>query len=331
MAGAIISGLDGNDTLTAGANNQILDGGAGTDTLRDSGLTGITLFGGAGNDTYVVTNAGTIVTELAGNGADAVQTSLSSYQLPVNVESLTYTGSGSFTSTATASGEAITGGTGADTLSDGGFGSVTLNGNGGADTFNVTNALTVVTEVSSGTNSTVTTTLSSYTLPTNVQNLTYTGTGNFTGTGNTSANIIKGGAGNDTLVGNNGNDTLTGGAGNDTLSGGSNTDTFVYAPVNATTTGGIYNAGFGKDVITDFTANGNNHDNLQFSSSMFAAGTTATTLANGTAHNVAGGLVTVAQSGNNVVITVDPTDTITLNNVSLTLLKLSATTDIHFV
>jgi hypothetical protein len=64
---------------------------------------------------------------------------------------------------------------------------------------------------------------------------------------------------------------------------------------------------------------------------MFAAGTTASSLANGTAHNVAGGLVTVAQSGNNVVITLDPTDTITLNNVSLTLLKFSASSDIHFV
>ena len=331
VTGAIISGLDGNDTLTAGANNQILDGGAGTDTLRDSGRTGITLFGGAGNDTYVVSSAGTIVTELAGNGTDAVQTSLSSYQLPVNVESLTYTGSGSFTSTATASGQAITGSNGVDTLSDGGFASVTLNGNGGADAFNVTNASTVVTEASSGTNSTVTTTLSSYTLPTNVQNLTFVGTGNFTGTGNTSANSIKGGAGNDTLVGNSGNDTLTGAAGNDTLSGGSNTDTFVYAPINATTTNGIYNAGFGKDVITDFTANGNSHDVLEFSSSMFAAGTTATALTNGTAHNVAGGLVTVVQSGSNVVITLDPTDTITLNSVTLSLLKSNAATDIHFV
>jgi serralysin len=331
VVGAIISGLDGNDTLTAGANNQILDGGAGTDTLRDSGRTGITLFGGAGNDTYVVSSAGTIVTELPGNGTDAVQTTLSNYQLPVNVETLTYTGSGSFASTATASGETITGGSGADTLSDGGFSTVTLNGNGGADAFNVTNTSTVVTETSNGTNSAVTTTLPSYTLPTNVQNLTYTGAGNFTGTGNTSANSIKGGAGNDTLVGNNGNDTLTGGAGNDTLSGGSGTDTFVYAPVNATTTNGIYNAGFGKDVITDFTANGNNHDVLQFSSSMFAAGTSATALANGTAHNVAGGLVTVVQSGANVVITVDPTDTITLNSVTLSLLKSNAATDIHFV
>jgi Ca2+-binding RTX toxin-like protein len=331
ISGAIISGLAGNDTLTAGANNQVLDGGAGTDSLRDNGKTGVTLFGGADNDTYVVSVAGTVVTELAGGGTDTVQTALTSYQLTANVENLVHTGSTNFTSTATAAGQSITGSTGADTLGDGGFASVTLTGGGGADTFNVTSASTVVTESSSSTNSSVNTTLASYTLPTNVQNLTYTGTGTFTGTGNTLANSITGGAGNDTLSGGSGNDTLTGKAGNDTLTGGSNSDTFVFAPVNPTTTGGIYNAGFGKDVITDFSTTGSNHDDLQFSSSMFAAGTTASSLANGTAHNVAGGLVTVAQSGNNVVITLDPTDTITLNNVSLTLLKLSASSDIHFV
>jgi Ca2+-binding RTX toxin-like protein len=330
ISGAIISGLAGNDTLTAGANNQVLDGGAGTDSLRDNGKTGVILFGGADNDTYVVSVAGTVVTELAGGGTDTVQTALSSYQLTANVESLVHTGSTNFTSTATAAGQSITGSTGADTLGDGGFATVALTGGGGADTFNVTSASTVVTESSGSTNSAVTTTLSSYTLPTNVQNLTYTGSGAFTGTGNTLNNTITGGVGNDTLSGGSGNDTLTGKAGNDTLTGGSNSDTFVFAPVNPTTTGGVYNAGFGKDVITDFTTIGTN-DVLQFSSSMFANGTTATALANGTAHNAAGGLVTVVQSGNNIVITVDPTDTITLNNASLTLLKLAASSDIHFV
>ena len=99
--------------------------------------------------------------------------------------------------------------------------------------------------------------------------------------------------------------------------------TLLFAPVNPTTTNGIYAAGFGKDVITDFTANMNNisHDVLELSSSMFLPGTTAAALVNGTAHNAANGVVTVAQSGANVVITVDPTDTITLNNASLSVLK----------
>ena len=87
-------------------------------------------------------------------------------------------------------------------------------------------------------------------------------------------------------------------------------------------------------MITDFTANmtNANHDVLLFSSSMFAPGTTADALVAGTAHNAADGLVTVVQTqpGSPVVITLDPTDTITLNNVSLAVLKTSAAADIHF-
>lgn len=117
------------------------------------------------------------------------------------------------------------------------------------------------------------------------------------------------------------------------MSGGPGADTFVFAPVNPTVSNGVYHAGFGNDVITDFTASSDNinHDVLQFASSMFATGTTATSLAAGTAHNAAGGLVALAQHGSDVVITVDPTDTITLSNVSLTVLKASAAADFHLV
>ena len=69
-----------------------------------------------------------------------------------------------------------------------------------------------------------------------VENLTFTGIGNFVGTGNASANEITGGAGNDTLIGGLGNDTLFGlggddtftytfGAGADTVDGGADSDT----------------------------------------------------------------------------------------------------------
>ncbi|WGD49482.1 VCBS domain-containing protein [Bradyrhizobium sp. CB1650] len=332
--GAIINGLGGADTLTAGAANQTLNGGAGADILKDNDQSGITLIGGAGNDTFVVTNAATVIQENPNEGTDTVQTTLSTLQLSANVERLVYTGSGSFSSTATAAGETITGGVGADTLGDGGFANVTLRGGGGADTFTVTNAQTIVTETAGATGSTVMTLLASYSLPANVQNLTYTGSGNFVGNGNGLANTITGGAGNDTLSGGGGNDRLIGGAGNDLLTGGNGSDTFAFAPVNPTTTsGGVYVAGFGKDVITDFLANGTNtsHDVLELSLSMFMSGTTATALVNGTAQNAAGGLVTVAQQGTNVVITIDPTDSITLNNVSLATLKAGVSVDFHLV
>jgi serralysin len=60
-----------------------------------------------------------------------------------------------------------------------------------------------------------------------VEDLTYTGTGAFTGIGNTHDNIITGGKNADKLYGAAGNDTLIGGLGGDTLDGGADTDTAV--------------------------------------------------------------------------------------------------------
>ncbi len=354
VPGAIISGLGGNDTLTAGADNQTLDGGAGADILNDGGVfAGVKLLGGGGNDTFIVSNAGTIITEPAGGGANTVQTTLPTYALPANVRDLVYTGSGSFTSTATAAGERITGNSGADTLGDGGFANVRLTGAGGNDTFIVTNASTTVSEAANGGTDTVNTTLASYTLTGNAENLTFTGTtGNFTGNGNGLANTITGGAANntlsggggaDTLIGNGGidtlnggagNDSLNGGAGNDRLSGGGGADTFVFAPINPSTG----NAGFGQDVVTDFTANGGNanHDFLNLSAALFQeTGTalSATALANGQLHNKDGGVITVAAASgaNATVITIDANDIITLNGVLLSTLRANAAADIHFV
>jgi Ca2+-binding RTX toxin-like protein len=69
--------------------------------------------------------------------------------------------------------------------------------------------------------------LNAYTLCANVENLVFTGAGNFTGNGNALANVLTGGAGNDRLDAAAGNDTLNGGVGNDTLIGGSGADTLV--------------------------------------------------------------------------------------------------------
>ncbi|UIK19766.1 calcium-binding protein [Rhizobium leguminosarum] len=98
----------------------------------------------------------------------------------------------------------------------GGSGADKMSGGMGDDVYVVDIATDIVIEnVNEGTD-TVQTALSGYTLGNNVENLTYTGSASFTGTGNALANTITGGAGNDTLNGAAGADTLIGRAGNDT-------------------------------------------------------------------------------------------------------------------
>ena len=108
-------------------------------------------------------------------------------------------------------------------------------GGTGDDTYVVDNAGDVVSENANAGIDTVLTSIT-YTLPTNVENLTLTGTAAVNGTGNTLANVMTGNdaanslsglAGNDTLIGLGGNDTLNGGAGADTMSGGLGNDTYV--------------------------------------------------------------------------------------------------------
>jgi Ca2+-binding RTX toxin-like protein len=195
------------NTLTGGAGNDTLNGAAGSDTL----------IGDNGNDIYVVDNSGDVVVELAGagTGVDLVRTTLLNYTLGANLENLAFIGAGNFAGTGNADANALTGGAGSDTLNGLG-GADTLAGLGGNDTYLVDSSADVVVEAAAAGTDQVQSTAASYTLSANVENLAFTGTGNFAGTGNASANLITGGAGNDTLNGLGGVDTLTGLGGNDT-------------------------------------------------------------------------------------------------------------------
>ncbi|HWS28043.1 MAG TPA: calcium-binding protein, partial [Xanthomonadales bacterium] len=135
MAGTQSLGATGNalnNTMTGNAGANRLDGGAGSDTLT----------GGAGDDVYRVGATGDAVVELAGEGIDRVESSIS-YTLGAHVENLTLTGTGKINATgntldnALAGNSAINkllGGAGNDTLA-GGLGSDTLDGGAGADMF----------------------------------------------------------------------------------------------------------------------------------------------------------------------------------------------------
>lgn len=99
-----------------------------------------------------------------------------------------------------------------------------MTGGAGDDTYIVDDFGDVVIEGVNGGTDVVRTSLSSYDLTDNVEELVFTGSGSFIGTGNAIANTITGGSGNDYLFGMGGNDQLFGGIGNDFLDGGDGVD-----------------------------------------------------------------------------------------------------------
>ncbi|PWK39393.1 peroxidase family protein [Pseudomonas sp. OV226] len=272
-------GGTGNDTLNGGNDDDILNGEDGTDTLN-GGLGADVMNGGSGNDTFVVDNVGDTVIEALNGGTDLVQTSLTTYLLGANVENLTYTGVANFTGTGNALANTLTGGVGNDVL-NGGAGGDRMVGLAGNDTYVVDAAGDVVVEVAGGGVDSVQTSLGNYTLDGNVENLTYTGAGNFVGNGNGLNNTItsgggndnlSGGGGNDILIGNGGNDTLNGDAGNDQLLGGLGTDTLNGGTGDDSLDGGdgddALNGGTGNDTLlgglgNDSLDGGNGIDLLQ--------------------------------------------------------------------
>ena len=123
---SLANGITGN-----GAAN-VLDGGTGADIL--AGL--------AGDDMYVVDHIGDLVIELANNGVDQVQSSVT-MTLAANVEHLTLTGAAGINGTGNTLDNVLTGNNAANVLSGangndtlrGGVGNDTVNGGSGNDMF----------------------------------------------------------------------------------------------------------------------------------------------------------------------------------------------------
>ena len=263
-----LNGGNGNDTLTGGAGADTIDGGAGIDRVIYSGV--------AAGSSIIVALADSPANGLANNdGTGAID-------ILRNVENVTGS-NGNDTITGNSSANTLDGGNGNDTLS-GGAGNDALNGGAGADTLNgdigndllnggagadtlagglgddtytdsasatadAAGADTFVELASQGTD-TVQTTRASFTLATHFENLRFTASSAFNGTGNAVANTLTGGIGADTLSGLEGNDTLRGGSGNDLLLGGAGNDVLQGEAGNDTLAGGM-----GADSLSGSTGN----------------------------------------------------------------------------
>ena len=91
------------------------------------------MIGGAGNDTYIVDDAGDLVYENENMGTELVRTFIT-YALPANIENLELLlGSSALNGTGNALGNVLTGNSAGNTL-DGGAGSDVIAGGGGVDT-----------------------------------------------------------------------------------------------------------------------------------------------------------------------------------------------------
>jgi Ca2+-binding RTX toxin-like protein len=119
----------------------------------------------------------------------------------------------------------------------------------GNDNYTVAAASDLIVESRFGGTDSVTSSVT-YTLPTNVENLTLSGSSPIRGTGNSSNNVLTGNGAANTLTGLKGNDRLVGGAANDTLIGGSGSDTITAGSGTDTI---VCDSLVGADTITDFS------------------------------------------------------------------------------
>lgn len=258
----VFTGGAGADTIMGGAANDTISGGLGADKLS----------GGAGVDTLSYeTMTGAVTVNLATNTVSGAAGSQAAGDVISGFENVTGgAGNDSLTGDANANtlrgwagddrltggggDDRLFGGLGADTLS-GGEGDDTLSGGGGADNLSGGNGvdtlsykgLTTAVAVNLGTNTVFAA------AGTEAAGDTISGFQN-----------VVGGSGNDTLVGDSGANWLQGGAGADRLNGAGGAD-FLTGEGGADTF--VFKAGFGHDVVTDFTVG---QDSLEFGKTVFA-------------------------------------------------------------
>lgn len=207
------------DLLYGDAGANVLDGGAGDDVLVGRGGNDV-LRGGSGRDTADYSAAASGVTVLLNPGTasdgDGGTDSL------VSIEDIVGSAHGDLI-VGSAGMNRLSGGAGQDILIGGGGNDILVGGAGlsnqlqggtGDDWYIIEANDTCVEFLGEGID-TIEAKIGSYTLGNNVENLLYTGAGDFVGNGNALDNVITGGDFNDILRGKGGNDTLLGGQGRD--------------------------------------------------------------------------------------------------------------------
>ncbi|MFC5355704.1 calcium-binding protein, partial [Azospirillum himalayense] len=254
---------DGDDVLYIDADDALVSGGAGFDTVNVQGDGNLTLdlatsgieqmFSSSGNDILTATGSVTLVEINGGAGDDLLIGSAFDDTLRGEAgDDTLYGGDGSDVLVGGGGSNALYGGAGDDRLYvdittavlDGGDGDdrvyarnasgVTLdiaasiehfNGSIGNDSVTAANALSAVEMIGADGNDWLIGSVYADNLR-----------------GDNGNDWLEGGDGNDTLSGGNGNDTLLGGGGDDSLIGGAGADLFVFATCG------------GQDILRDFNA-----------------------------------------------------------------------------
>jgi Ca2+-binding RTX toxin-like protein len=234
-------GMGGDDYIRVTAGRGIVDGGDGNDKIY-AGATRDTLVGGAGNDSIY-----------GGDNLDTIQGG---------------------------AGDDYLAGQDGNDLLDGGTGNDRMVGGLDNDSYIVDAIGDIVVESIDAGIDTIKTSLASYTLGANIENLSSTSTLRQKLTGNALDNAIAGSTshdtlagldGNDTLNGGDGNDRLDGGAGNDRMTGGAGDDTYVVDTANDTTVEAV---GGGIDLVLTALASYTLRDNVERLTGTSASGQT---------------------------------------------------------
>lgn len=272
------------NTIIGNTGNNSINGGIGDDTMT----------GGTGNDTYTIDSTDDSVVEVTGGGADTIMSNKSlTAAKTAFVETVILTGIDAIDAAASNSFDtvlgvtvigndvdnAITGGTGADTLKGdtsstgtkggidtivGGAGADTLYGYGGDDQLNgETDADTLyggegndtLTEADTTGGNTLNGDKGNDTISSGVgaDSLNGGDGDDVITTGDTAGDTVTGGVGNDTVTGGSGTDSISGDAGNDVIVGAAGADIIAGSEGNDTITGGaakdVIDPGAGNDTL----------------------------------------------------------------------------------